>query len=395
MKRSLRRGFTLIEMLVAMTLTLFVMTIMTQAFVAGLDTFSGLKAIGDMQQSLRGALTTLRADLIQDHFEGKRRLSDRSFQTDRPKQGYLMVRHCNAKVPAVYEGDDVDFLPSFRATDHVLAFTVKLRGNRKEDYLKSNDLPVFALPKTSPLGKPTVYWNLPLDAVFNPNPSPTNSPPAFSSQWAEVAYFLVQTGTTEDVGNPAAGGQPLFGLYRAQRLLVPSTLEANLSDTSPIKGADVKGTTPNASYPGFYAGISCNPGPAPDFQLQFNSPDDVADGFGSPITAGMARRPLPMHTAVFPQSLSNLPPRSALVAANVVSFHVQAFYVGQTDFDFVLPLNLPIAPIRLYETSLIGTNVLPSNASGENYVIQGFKISIRVFEPTRGFSRQISLVQDM
>src|SRR5687768_10016699 len=74
--RASRRAFTLVEMMVAMTLTVFVMVILSQCFTAGLETFSGLKAVGDMQDELRTAATLLRSDLSQDHFEGKRRLSD-------------------------------------------------------------------------------------------------------------------------------------------------------------------------------------------------------------------------------------------------------------------------------------------------------------------------------
>ena len=74
-----RQAFTLVELLVAMTLTIFVMVILTQAFVAGLDTFRGLKAIGDMQENLRVATSNLRADLTQDHFDGKRQTKPGAF----------------------------------------------------------------------------------------------------------------------------------------------------------------------------------------------------------------------------------------------------------------------------------------------------------------------------
>src|SRR5262245_29335828 len=72
----LRTAFTLVEMLIAMALTIFVMVILSQCFILGLETFSCLKEIGDMQEELRSAANLLRADLSQDHFEGKRRLSD-------------------------------------------------------------------------------------------------------------------------------------------------------------------------------------------------------------------------------------------------------------------------------------------------------------------------------
>ena len=63
MNRSCRQAFTLIEVLVAMALTMFIMMILSQAFVAGLDTFSGLKAIGDLNADLRTASTLLKSDL--------------------------------------------------------------------------------------------------------------------------------------------------------------------------------------------------------------------------------------------------------------------------------------------------------------------------------------------
>ena len=65
-------------MLVAMALTMFIMVIISQAFTAGLSTFRGLKGIGDMQAGLRTAVNSLRSDLMQDHFEGHRRLSDQN-----------------------------------------------------------------------------------------------------------------------------------------------------------------------------------------------------------------------------------------------------------------------------------------------------------------------------
>src|SRR5689334_21797276 len=76
---AMRKGFTLIEMMVATALTMFIMAILSQAFVTSLDVFSGLKGLGDMEANLRTAGTLMRADLAADHFEGKRRLSDPDF----------------------------------------------------------------------------------------------------------------------------------------------------------------------------------------------------------------------------------------------------------------------------------------------------------------------------
>ena len=79
MLRQNRSAFTLVEMLVAMALIIFIMTILSEAFVAGLETFRQLKAVGDMNEKLRTVTTAVRRDLIADHFEARRRISDPSF----------------------------------------------------------------------------------------------------------------------------------------------------------------------------------------------------------------------------------------------------------------------------------------------------------------------------
>lgn len=56
-----RRGFTLIELLYAMALIVFVMAILSQAFVAGLESFRRLKGIGDLNEGLRADVRGLDA----------------------------------------------------------------------------------------------------------------------------------------------------------------------------------------------------------------------------------------------------------------------------------------------------------------------------------------------
>src|SRR5947209_2339863 len=124
-----RSGFTLVEMMVAMTLTVFVMVILSECFVAGLETFSTLKAIGDMTEELRTASNLLRSDLKHDHFEGRRRLSDPAFKlmTEKMQEGFFAIgqgypfRTSNI----VLEGDEGEGIingirpfKSFRVTDH-------------------------------------------------------------------------------------------------------------------------------------------------------------------------------------------------------------------------------------------------------------------------------------
>src|SRR5439155_6107796 len=95
--RSLRsrRGFTLIEILLALALTLFILSILTQCFVAGADLFRALKAVGDMNASLRTTANILRSDLRADHFDGMRRLGDSKFwstpNNGPPRLGYFYL----------------------------------------------------------------------------------------------------------------------------------------------------------------------------------------------------------------------------------------------------------------------------------------------------------------
>src|SRR5262249_19889778 len=129
----------------------------------------------------------------------------------------------------------------------------------------------------------------PTTAAYIPDPTlmidPNNAFDTYSSQWAEVAYFLLVTGTTDDPTNPGfPTGNPLFGLYRAQHLLVPRTDTANEPDaTKQTNNVDMEtlNTTLNNLFlnsPYFYAGVSCNPGnPLATGQLIFNAPLNFAD----------------------------------------------------------------------------------------------------------------------
>src|SRR5438132_12709355 len=76
---SVRGAFTLVEMLVATALVMFIMLILSEAFVAGLNAFRTLKGIGDMEERLRHAAIAIRNDLQADHFEAGRRLRDPQF----------------------------------------------------------------------------------------------------------------------------------------------------------------------------------------------------------------------------------------------------------------------------------------------------------------------------
>src|SRR5271169_1092705 len=89
-----RSAFTLVEMLVAAALIIFMMYIIASAFEKGLESFRVLKVQGDLQDKLRAAATTIRLDLTTQHFgDGSalsdQRLNDQTWQP--PTQGYFRI----------------------------------------------------------------------------------------------------------------------------------------------------------------------------------------------------------------------------------------------------------------------------------------------------------------
>jgi prepilin-type N-terminal cleavage/methylation domain-containing protein len=310
MRARTRTGFTLIELMVAMALTLFIMVILSQAFVTSLETFSGMKALGDMQQDLRSAMVMLRDDLSQDHFEGKRRLSDQTTTNNsselasrHPQAGFFAVRR-GSTAPLVTppstppyplyasEGTDASpaLIPSLRAVDHLIYMTVKRKGNRQENFfntaLQGNpvDLGKF-------FGQKTAY-----DVLTNQLPYATQSQEYaggttgyYSSQWAEVLYFLVRTGSTEQPKDPTSTmGTPTYGLYRAQFVMVSDPTYVNKQFLTLATPADA-----TALSVGTFSGISCR---ANGKALTFYSPADAArsgtnrvfNDFGTTVLRGIA-----------------------------------------------------------------------------------------------------------
>ncbi len=368
MKRTQRRAFTLIEMLVAMALTLFVMVILSQAFVTALETFSQLKGIGDMQGNLRVASTLLQSDLAQDHFEGKRKLSDPSIVIEPTREGFFYVRLSKNSFSALLpEGTDADGLPSYRATADILYFTIKLRGNKRESFMSAR---LSALPASPLLTTGVNFFGQPLDANFQ------DQPQTFNSQWAEVVYYLARTGSTDEPLNQSSTlGTPLYALYRGQYLLVPNKDPAN---------NNVNGTTDNGTIAA-YLNVSCYQTPAPPVgtnRLSFNSPADVVTRSNRVIE----KRGLPE-------------PSAALVLSNVVSFHVRVLpsgfgFTDFLDYNTVPPANPmpspPAPPNTPYPYKEWDTSNPPAPTS-----VRALQIIIRVWDPASQQTRQVTLIQDM
>lgn len=243
-----RRAFTLVELLVSMALIIFIMAIISQAFVAATGVFHELKSAGDMAEKLRATTQILQRDLAADHFDGKKHLSTPDFWSKGPpRQGYFRIWQGSAGVP---EGPDLDGIVSYRSVDHMLAFTIHLTGNQMSDFLSAS----------GPMAN---------NPFFGPGEARYQTGTTYNYQWGEVVWFLqpsinpvtgLQDMTAEDT-TTGAQPLPLYTLYRAQKLAVPDN---SLVPTQPIANLNQ------------FLEISCwqntNTNPA---NLYFNSPEDL------------------------------------------------------------------------------------------------------------------------
>jgi hypothetical protein len=242
-----RAAFTITELLVAMALCIFLMAVISEAFVAGLTAFRQLKAIGDMDANMRGVTTLLRRDLALPHFEGDSRLGDLTpgsatmgfFQAG---EGFETLPNGTQR-PAFFEGVDNYASPIVRDTNDWLVFSMRQRGNRPDNmflgYVPPPVNPANDVPRLDAYGIP--------GARFDPGPN------TYASQWAIAVYFLrpdPQGLTTTNEHDPAAPRLPLFDLHRRQLLLVPEAF--SMGTTAPVgtmAGAPILSTTGGAGQP--------------------------------------------------------------------------------------------------------------------------------------------------
>jgi type II secretory pathway pseudopilin PulG len=263
MTNNLRRrsAFTLVEMLVASALIIFMMYIIASAFEKALESFRVMKVQGDLQDKLRAAATTIRLDLTAQHFgDGSalsdQRLNDQAWQP--PTQGYFRISQPAAPVilnttgggiiqtgTGTPDGVDPDnpSAPYYRlppitaqnlnpAQNFYLQFTVNMtNGHPSVRDARARRDEYFSTDTYNGLG------NKQQDGVLNPFSAPdynvgdislhpTYSPPSapystlFTSYWAEVTYFVKPQSPAKYTD--ATGAVPLYNLYRRQALLVNS-----------------------------------------------------------------------------------------------------------------------------------------------------------------------------
>lgn len=442
------RGFTIVELLVAMALVIFIMAILSEAFVAALESFYRLKAVGDMDVKLRTSTTILRRDLAAarcvDSTGQPQPLSAIHLDSDGPPtEGFFRIaQYCTTLTPpavSIDEGTDPDTIPSARATSQTLAFSVFLGAqrpsvpstllNRRENYLIAT---VGDSTYPSPL-------ELVTPAAYRDDPSWTEPRPhAFYSQWGEVAYFLRQTGTN------TSGTTPLFGLYRRQKLALD-----RLDQTSPSFHSrldDPASASPprvsQSNQARFYYDVSCAPDPNRPAYLYFNNPTDLTipqrrfgmdartTSAGIPLTGppSPSLPPPPLPSGIRQYPIITEPPigeAASLLGADlllndVISFQVKILVPAFNPSDFVDLSEFHGPPQALINSVYTAANLLvfdtwskqtlgtlnPYDYSGWatpgsdktiplRVTVTAIQITIRVWDRRTEQTRQITLVQDM
>jgi prepilin-type N-terminal cleavage/methylation domain-containing protein len=230
--RRTRRGFTLVEMLVAMALSLGIMLILAEAFQRSLDFVRIANANSQLMNQLAGAGNLLEHDLSAEHFlpeagkpNGGVRLSDQRMDRltatgqgwTRPRGGFFRI---DSPIPAYEAAADREGNALSSAANHRLHFTSIFRGN--------GDAELFVA--SSPAG----------GAVYK-------------SRAAEVAWYLVPTG--EFTSPNAATRLPLYNLVRRYRLVamdddIQGALQTAVTNDPAVAEVMSMQTTPPTPAPG-------------------------------------------------------------------------------------------------------------------------------------------------
>jgi prepilin-type N-terminal cleavage/methylation domain-containing protein len=409
-----RQGFTLVEVLVAMALIVFIMVILTEAFGAGFGVFRALKSQGDMQERLRLTESLLRDDLVHYHFDATEKLSTLDANNP-PTAGYFYIQQGASSREPVGSPPLADSYTLYsyvmNATPPVMCFTV----NR---YTPPNVPPVLTEKGYLPNG--FFAARIP-DAPGNPGPMPAlglnNEQPLFNcgpidylpnpaalrwsttntgsgnnvflSQWAEVAYFLVPTGKTAGTTIPpgATSPPPLYSLRRRVRVILdPSagtnekTANSSLNGTARIPNTPVASTPASDIYNDRYAEMSCFPDTTGN--LYFNSPTDLWSNAANRmynISAVQAGAPNPSWNTTLGAGQGQVSwAGDDLVITDVISFNVRVLLTGASDFSDVS---------GTYDSSTV--------TNGQLTPIRALEITIRVWDVKTSLARQITLVQDM
>jgi hypothetical protein len=375
MTQNLRRrtAFTLVEMLVASAIIIFMMYIIASAFEKGLTSFSVMKTQGDMQDKLRAAATTIRMDLTAQHFGDGSALSDQRLndQTWQPQdKGY--VRISQPGTPGTVEGVDPDnpSAPYYRlpaptaqnpnpAQNTYMQFTVNLTNGHPSVRDARGRRDQFFMTDTSP--------DRTLNQFSAPDYNALNGSTAFTSYWAEVTYFVKPQNPAKTTD--ATSGVPLYNFYRRQVLLVDSPTNNAVPAYQPANGNYLKDVSIGGNPP------------------TFNRPTDVTEPLRRWGSTNIFGQPSggPFLT-IFEDAVNSLPPGSPynftniyqeptlgpriggdLLLTNVVNFEIKVLWE---------PVVLGAANATRFNQAVSGNFISPNPTNNPDYPFDYLPVGI-------------------
>ncbi len=396
--RRPRRGFTLVELLVACALTVLIMAVLATAFKTGLDTFSNLKSTVGLSEQLRAAESVMRRDLEAPHLENADGVAVRVSSGATAPRGYFEVLQATQPNAATFvkEGTE-DGTDSYRGTDQAIFCTTHLGGKSAQE-LYFGEAPDTVDPSF---------------ADYLPQGS------TYASDWAELAFFLRPSGPFTKSDDPTVLPVQLFTLHRRQRVL------ARKSVLLPFGGAyatpdDYRTAYPDASISSQVQLVPPGPMPPPVQYARLNDPSTVQgrrDRFGY-YTTGPAAGSVP--DPVMPDSFGSARSFSSVLRAsgaaigtdilvtNVVSMHVRVLDGTGKFYDRFtqVPNPAPSPPAPPY---LPGSGVAPPTSYPNSGATEGFRldtapanvqmraiqIKLRVYDTKNRLTRQLTMSFDL
>lgn len=251
---GIRHGVTLVEMLVALGLSLFVLALFTTLMVSAMGGLTAMKGISAVDSRVRNVLLTLRQDLKNVFVArdgGDLKISELFTEAGRiPSRGYFSLEENS---PAIRHGVDQWDNPVELDTDDVLAFTCRLSGLKPEEMFYGK---VVYTSNAAAINSDTgqiVNFGKYLDNIQGSPQSRFDIPNnfTFSSRYAEIIYFLrpvnkqhVRDDLAADVSNTSRV-EPIFpalyNLHRRVLLVVDNADALNRGSNLSKNGIDLTG----------------------------------------------------------------------------------------------------------------------------------------------------------
>jgi type II secretory pathway pseudopilin PulG len=443
-----RTGFTITELLVALALIVFIMSILATAFSAASKSVSDLKAANELAEKLRGVMTLLRRDLRETtnpagHLQNPgRTLGNGDWHPlesgSEQYRGFFRIQQ-QGRIDSLLVRDTLNQPWINTATGEVpttggncwLHFTTFLSGSQMTDTFTTQ------IPSDSPLM--TFGSTISREGRFQ---STGLGNTVYRSRVAEVAWYLVPSGEqtvphtdpTVPVLNP--NPQPLYILCRRQRLLLdgnsapdlagnvlndPLYRDVSLPTLNPVPAVVRPNTSTNITIPALRLGVppldpNLLPPNAPVVgslppndpryaarpTFSFNPATDVPDIVMNDVLSfdvailleGITQFVHLDHPSVqaFNAGNPNYPPAGPVFAFDTwTSGRYGQFDYGAIDDPNTPPNNLP----RWRRPGTFTCIPLYRNAAGQEIRIKAIRVTLRIWDSKSQFTRQVSMIQDL